>query len=189
LATSILHAASTGEPAAVRACIEHFSALVWSLARRHSPTRADAEDAVQEIFLDLWKSAERYDPSRGSETAFVAMIARRRLIDRSRSRTRTPATEPIAADLPSAPAYAFAGAELCVEARRAANAIADLRPEQRDVVMLAAVLGLTHEEIATARGLPLGTVKAYARRGLIRVREMLVGRESTDSSRTKEVGS
>jgi RNA polymerase sigma-70 factor (ECF subfamily) len=170
----------------VRACIEHFSALVWSLARRHSPTRADAEDAVQEIFLDLWKSAERYDPTRGSEVAFVAMIARRRLIDRSRSRTRAPSTEPLTGDPPISATYASPGAELCVEARRAANAIADLRPEQRDVVMLAAVLGLTHEEIASARNMPLGTVKAHARRGLIRVREMLVGRESVGA---KEAGS
>ena len=172
MATSTLHAAGKGEPNAIRVCIDAWSALVWTLARRASPTREDAEDAVQEIFLDLWKSASRYDPTIASESAFVATIARRRLIDRARARKRRPQAEPVSE--PRLPPSGAASAEVCIEASRAAAALESLRPEQRDVLLLSTLHGLTHEEIAEARGMPLGTVKAHARRGLIRVRAMLV---------------
>src|SRR5512145_3131135 len=84
---SILERVARGDSKAVRECIDEFGGLVWAIARRMARTRADAEDAVQEIFVDVWKSAGRYDPSQGSEKVFVTTIARRRLIDRLR-RTR-----------------------------------------------------------------------------------------------------
>jgi RNA polymerase sigma-70 factor, ECF subfamily len=182
--TSILHEASSGAPAAVRACVDRFSPLVWALARRYTPTVADAEDAVQEIFLDLWKSAARFDPAAATDMAFVAMIARRRLIDGARRRKRRPVTETLSIELHQSPSTG-APADVCVEARRAASAIGGLRPEQRDVLMLATVHGLTHEEIAVERGMPLGTVKAHARRGLIRIREMLVEGSSAANAQSR----
>src|SRR5512147_784538 len=91
----LLVRASTGDQAAVRECLARFGPIVWGLARRMSPTRSDAEDAAQEIFLDLWAHGGRYDPSRASEEAFVAVIARRRLIDRRRRTQRRPATDSI----------------------------------------------------------------------------------------------
>ena len=77
-----------GDAGAVRECLDAYGGLVWSLARRLSPGEAEAEDAVQEIFIELWSKAGRYDEGRASETTFVAMIARRRLIDRWRQRGR-----------------------------------------------------------------------------------------------------
>src|SRR5262245_66294972 len=88
---SLLARVAEGDAIAVRECIARYGGLVWSIARRFE--LADAEDAVQEIFLDLWKSAARFDPNIASETAFIAMIARRRLIDRRRTRKRRPTTE------------------------------------------------------------------------------------------------
>ncbi len=169
---SILHAASTSDPSAVRACIDAYGAVVWSMARRHSRSQADAEDAAQEIFLDLWRNGARFDPARSSEIAFVAMLARRRLIDRARSAKRRPQTDAI--ELGEHAAVPARG-DVCIEARRAADAIATLKPEQREVLLLSAVEGHSHEEIAALRGIPLGTVKSHARRALIRVREALVG--------------
>src|SRR5436190_14026687 len=84
----LLGRVAAGDEAAVRECLARYGGLVWSIARRFEPS--DAEDAVQEIFLDLWKSAARFDRAVASETAFVAMIARRRLIDRRRTRGRRP---------------------------------------------------------------------------------------------------
>lgn len=176
--TSILHGAAAGDPGAVRACVERFGGLVWSLAKRSSPTREDAEDAVQEIFLDLYRNGARYDASVASEATFVAMITRRRLIDRARRRRRRLDTEPIDLDV-GGPAAHGPGADVCAEASMAARALAELRPEQREVLLLATVHGLTHEEIAASRNLPLGTVKTHARRGLLRLRELLG--ESTSS--------
>jgi len=184
IAPPLLHRVAAGDPAAVRECIAQYGGLVWSLSRRLSRGDADAEDAAQEIFLDLWKSAGRFDPSVSSEVTFVAMIARRRLIDRRRQSQRRPGTEPLAD--PSAlvlEAYRTdPTAELSAEASIAAKAMARLGPEQRDVVILSSYYGYSHEEIATSTGLPLGTVKSHARRGLSRVRDLLTQTKSSFSS-------
>ena len=80
----VLERVAAGDPVAVKECMDRFGGLVWTLARRALPTAQDAEDATQEIFTEIWLSADRYDQNRGSETVFVATIARRRLIDRLR---------------------------------------------------------------------------------------------------------
>jgi len=157
-----------GDAASVQAAIDRFGGLVWSLARRLSRDAADAEDAVQEIFLDLWKSAGRFDPALSSEATFVAVIARRRLIDRRRRSKRRPTLEPMPEGV-EAPDEA-SSVELSGEAVMAKKALEQLRPEQRRVLLLGVMHGLSHDEIASATGMPLGTVKAHARRGLLKVR-------------------
>ncbi len=87
---TLLPRIAAGDPDAVQACIRRYGGLVWSLALRMSRSREDAEDAVQEIFISLWKSADRFDPSRATEVTFIAMVARRRLIDRRRAAQRRP---------------------------------------------------------------------------------------------------
>jgi RNA polymerase sigma-70 factor (ECF subfamily) len=167
----LLPRVSSGDRAAIRECIARYGGLVWSLARRSAVSPSDAEDAAQEIFLDLWRSAPRFDPSQGSEVTFVALIARRRLVDRRRQRQRRRDTEPLPEVQP--PASERRGPELGAEAALAMRALAELRPEQRQVLVLVTCHGLSHEEVAASTGMPLGTVKAHARRGLIRVREAL----------------
>jgi RNA polymerase sigma-70 factor (ECF subfamily) len=142
------------------------------MARRLSPTPSDAEDAVQEVFLELWRTGDRHDPARSSEVAFVAMVARRRLLDRRRSLSRRPATEPLQ---PAHEPEVHGDAETCAEAALATRAMVGLRDEQREVLRLAVAEGLTQEEIAERTGMPLGTVKAHARRGLRRIRAALLG--------------
>jgi RNA polymerase sigma-70 factor (ECF subfamily) len=167
---ALLTRVAGGDPRAVRDCLARYGGLVWSIARRFEA--GDAEDAVQEIFLDLWRSAARFDPQIASEPAFVAMIARRRLIDRQRTRRRRPTTEAIAAEPPATdPAPR---PDSCAEAAQAARALDRLRPEQRHVLVLA-THGLSHGEIAERTGMPLGTVKAHARRGLQSIRAALLG--------------
>lgn len=168
----LLHRVAAGDRAAVADCVARYGGVVWSLARRLSPGEAEAEDAAQEIFIELWKSAGRYDPSLQSEVAFVAMIARRRLIDRRRRRQRAPEGVPLAEAAEQGEA---ARGEICAEASIALRAIDELRPEQREILMLSAVQGLSHEEIAQHKQLPLGTVKAHARRALLRIRTPLLG--------------
>jgi RNA polymerase sigma-70 factor (ECF subfamily) len=169
---SLLERVAAGDAAAARACIERYGGLVWSLARRTSAEGDEAEDAVQEIFLDVWKSAARFDPSRGSEATFVAMIARRRLIDRRR-RGRSQLHGPLADDLVEE--GAFGRVEAAAEVAIAARSLASLRPEPRRVLLLATCGGLSHAEIAETLGMPLGTVKAHVRRGLLHVKRALFG--------------
>jgi RNA polymerase sigma-70 factor (ECF subfamily) len=153
-----------------------FGGLVWSLARRMSASAADAEDATQEIFVEIWKSAGRYDATLGSEAVFVTTIARRRLIDRMRARKRRPRTEEFdeSAILDVSSNEADTGA-IAVEAALAARALEQLGEAERHVLLLGIVDGLTHSEIATATGKPLGTVKTHMRRGLKKIRAMLDG--------------
>ena len=171
--TPLLPRIAEGDRSAIRDCIERYGGLVWSLARRAAHN--DAEDAVQEIFLDLWKSAARFDESAGSEITFVATIARRRLVDRRRQRQRRPETESLGEGSTEARSVHSTSPppEMGAEAALAARALDQLRPEQRQVLILTTCHGLSHEEVATSMGMPLGTVKAHARRGLIRVREAL----------------
>jgi RNA polymerase sigma factor (sigma-70 family) len=173
MAESVLSRVSRGDAGGIAACIDEFGSLVWALARRMSPKRDEAEDAVQEIFMDLWKSAARFDPQRGSEKVFITMIARRRLIDRLRRDAQQP--EFASTDDLDVIGFAEPGTrgEVCIEAERAAAAVAELKADQQRVIELAVMQGLSHGEISARTGMPLGTVKTQMRRGLIRVREML----------------
>ena len=169
---SILERVAKGDPGAPTECIERFSGLVWSLARRLCASASDAEDAVQEIFIDVWKSAARFDPAIASETTFVAMIARRRLIDRGRRRMRRPEVPQIAETLADG-VERIDRSDSAEQQGIAQRAFAQLRPEQQQVLQLAIHHGCSHEQIATATGMPLGTVKTHARRGLIKIRQIL----------------
>lgn len=167
-----------GDAAAVQECIDRYGGLVWSLARRYegATRRVEAEEAVQEIFVALWESAGRYDATVASEPTFVAMIARRRLIDRRRRSSRRRETDINEATMPArAESQAEDTLERREEADRAVRAVQQLRPEQRQVIELSVMHGRSHEEIARHMGIPLGTVKTHARRGLLRLRELLGG--------------
>jgi RNA polymerase sigma-70 factor (ECF subfamily) len=154
--------------------MDQFSGLVWSLARRYSESAADAEDSTQEIFLEIWKSAGRFNAEMGSEAVFIATIARRRLIDRLRSRKRRPQTEEFnEADFPDLEAMNPVPVAMTSEVDAAKSALESLPADQREVLLLGIVEGMTHSEIATHTGRPLGTVKTQMRRGMQKVRALL----------------
>lgn len=156
--------------------MQRYAPLVWSLARRLSRDAGTAEELVQEIFIELWRHAARFDPARSSEATFVALIARRRVIDRRRRDARTPSAQPLDEALPETGPDPLSGVELSDEARHARLALEQLRPEQRRLILLSVVDGLTHQEIALRSGLPLGTIKSHIRRGLERAAEILAER-------------
>ena len=90
MSRGILERVAAGEAAAVEECLAAYRGLVWSLARRSTPNLADAEDAMQEIFIAVWRNASRYDPALSAESTFITTIAKRRLIDRYRRKSRRP---------------------------------------------------------------------------------------------------
>ncbi len=174
--TPLLPEIARGRPEAVEACLARYSALVWGLARRFLNNPSDAEDAVQEIFVDVWSNAARFDPDTASEKTFIAMIARRRLIDRGRRARARPAPDalPDANEmLADVGADQTAEVERRDEASRIERLLDGLRPEQQRVIRLSVFESLSHAEIAERLEMPLGTVKTHIRRGLIEIRRLL----------------
>lgn len=170
---TLLQRVADGDESAVSETLDRFGGLVWSLARRFCGDRSDIEDAVQDIFVDVWKSAPRYDPQVASEATFVAMIARRRLIDRRRKKKVQPDVDAFERRVEENASAVADSSYVSDEARRAAAALKSLRPDQQTVLRMSILHGLSHDQIAKATGLPLGTVKTHVRRGLIRLRETL----------------
>jgi len=177
-AEPLLPRIAAGDERAVRECVARYGSLVWSLVRRWSPDSQEAEDAVQDVFIDLWRTAARFDPTRATEPGWVAMVTRRRLIDRMRRRQRLPALEPLDDEIDIADERAQDVAQSMDRATRADRARAilrDLPPTQRRMLELSLLEGKTHDEIARETDTPLGTVKSHIRRGLKRARDLLNG--------------
>ncbi|MEO1170954.1 MAG: sigma-70 family RNA polymerase sigma factor [Myxococcota bacterium] len=168
---TLLERIGRGDTAAVQACIDAYGGLVWSVARRFLSNRADAEEAVQEIFLEIWSTASRFDPKRGSESAFIGTIARRRMIDRLRKAKRTPAL--VAIDDQDHQSHDESRVEAAAEMANVHRAMTTMPPEQQNVVKMATWLGMSHSAIAKKTALPLGTVKSHLRRGLNQIRAAL----------------
>ena len=169
----ILHRIANGDAQAVQECLDKYGGLIWSIARKMLRNSEEAEDAVQEIFVDIWKNAARFDEEKSSETTFIAMIARRRLIDKIRYSTRRISPDSLDDVLLEPFTRADKEIQTGVEAEEAAKAMRNLRPEQQQVLRLSIVQGMSHQEISDATGMPLGTVKTHARRGILQVRDYL----------------
>lgn len=152
-------------------CIGSYGGLVWSLIRHRVKDSGAAEDLVQEIFTEIWKSAARYDPAVATESTFIAMIARRRLIDWFRKQKRLPEMETLAnsPDFPTPEVFPDDG----TDREMLWKAVGKLPQQTRQMFMLHFEQGMTHGEISEETGLPLGSVKTALRRGLIEIRRLL----------------
>lgn len=169
----LLERIANGDRDAVAACIDQYSGLVWSLARRFIANEADAEEAVQDVFMELWSNASRFDSSKASEATWISMIARRRLIDRARRELRAPASESLSGVEHELGRDEHVAIEASAESSRVLQIIEAMNPDQMQVVRMSTWLGMTHAAIAERTNLPLGTVKSHLRRGLSRIREQL----------------
>ena len=171
---SVLAQVARREPESLNYCIERYGNLIWSLARRYSPSQADAEDAVQEIFLEIWQKADRFNPRLSAETTFVTMIARRRLIDRYRKQSRLVETTSSESDFDEQPDLSgTASLELIDEAAKATRCLDSLVSNQRDILHKSIHEGKSHSQISIELQMPLGSVKSFARRGLIQLRQCM----------------
>lgn len=170
--TSILQRIAAGQHDAVVECVDAYGGLIWRMARRyldHAPSEVD--DAVQEVFITLWMNADRFDPARGSEAAFIAAIARNRLTDHQRRlTTRRRHLKKIADNSTpecTANAHNIHG-DSTEEVSREFNQLPD---DERNALWLAVHQGMTHQQISEITSAPLGTVKSRLRRAMIRLCE------------------
>lgn len=163
-----------GEADAVSECLDRYGGLVWSLAMRYCADVQLAEDLVQNIFFHLWEVADRFDENIASETTFVAMIARRRLIDGHRKQKRVCAVADCDFDkMEIEIADPTERIEIQEEAALAEEALNQLPMNQQLVIRMSVFDGMSHSCISDLTGLKLGTVKTHIRRGLIKVREAM----------------
>ena len=170
---STLQRIAAGDNAAVDEFVTRYGGVVWALARRACPNRADAEDAVQEIFLQVWRSAGQYDPAVASEQTFIAMLARRKLIDRFRRGKNKPPAQSLESESIAQSGPESDPLEVSEDVARAREGLEQLRPEEKQILKLSIEQGLTHSQIAETLQMALGTVKSHARRGLTRLRDHL----------------
>jgi RNA polymerase sigma-70 factor (ECF subfamily) len=172
---SCLDRVRAGDMRALEELYDRHSGLLYSVALRILGRAADAEEVLQEAWLQAWNKAETYDPRRGAVIAWLVTLVRSRAIDRLRSRaSRQRVEEAVAADPPARDVeQPPATAEQRLLQQRVSAAMKELGDPQRQVLELAYFGGLSQSEIATRLGAPLGTVKSWTRQGLLRLRELL----------------
>ena len=149
-----------------------FSRPVFGLALRRLGDRMRAEDAVQETFAAVWRSARTYKPERGAGAPWLYAVARNAIVDRSRNRSEPPAEVP---DTPSLEIGPDERAERSYVSWRVHRALESLTENEREVIELAYYGGLSQSEVANFLGIPLGTVKTRTRAGLGRLADLLEG--------------
>jgi RNA polymerase sigma-70 factor (ECF subfamily) len=176
--SSILARVAAGDPDAIGECIDRYGGLVWTIARDFVRTAADAEDATQDVFLSLWKNAARFDETKSSEKSFIAMVARRRMIDALRKAGRRPKLVALPEDGPDPADDSHVRMERGLEASIAAETLQVLKPDQRKVIELSIYQGMSHREISELTDIPIGTVKSHIWRGLNSVRERIAELEA-----------
>ena len=173
LELKLMQQIARGDEAAVAELYNRFGGLVFRVARQLLPTQPEAEDAVQEIFVRLWQTADRFDPERAKLVTWVMLIARRHLIDQLRRKSVRPKSTGLEQDalqaLPQAPVK-FPGhrQEQSVTIERC---LADLPELQRIVIERSYLQGFTLREVSRQLDAPLGTVKSALSRGLQKLRD------------------
>ena len=167
----LAEAFADGAEWALRTAFEQHSSLIFRLALQSLGSTDDADDVTQATFVSAWRGRETFDPARGSLAGWLVGIARRRIIDRHRVLQRS-ARDATTAELDADPMTPDP-TDRTVDALVLADGLAELPDAQRRIIELAFFDDLTHQQIAAVTGLPLGTVKSHARRGLTRLKHRL----------------
>ena len=172
----LVHRIAHGDQGALAELYDRFSNLLLALSRRILGDEAEAEEILQEAFLQVWNQAKRYDPSRSSVSTWLVLITRSRSIDRLRSRQvkeRTLTTlkqeNPPEHTSPQGPKSVLYGERR----RRLQLEMERLPPEQRQILDLSFFRGMTQSEIAGSTGIPLGTVKTRTLLAMKKLRKAL----------------
>ncbi len=170
----LLALVARGDQGAFCAVYDQSAAQVFGLVRRVIRDPAQSEEVTQEVMLEVWRSASRFDPHRGSAMAWLSTLAHRRAVDRIRSGQAAAEREARAAAA-TGPGYDMVAEEVetRLDAQRVRRCLESLTDLQRESVTLAYYGGYTYREVASLLGVATGTVKTRMRDGLIRLRDCL----------------
>jgi RNA polymerase sigma-70 factor (ECF subfamily) len=165
---------ATGDRAAFRDIYAATSAKLFGVTLRILGTRAEAEDALQEVYTRVWLHARRFDPARGAGMTWLIAIARNHAIDRLRSRPEAAfgdedALDTVADDRPGVLERLVAAGD----ARRIADCFATLEPDRAAAVQSAYLRGLSYQALADRHGVPLNTMRTWLRRSLLKLKECM----------------
>ena len=173
----LLKAIAARDEAALAQLYDRYRVILFGLLMRILSNREEAEDVLQEVFLQVWRKAEDFDENRGRPFTWLVTLARSRGIDRLRTlAARDRVAEAGAKEVVDAVSDAATDAFKSEQRGLVNKALAQLPDEQKRPLMLAYFDGLTQSEIATRLGAPLGTVKTRMRTGMMNLREQLAGK-------------
>jgi len=173
----LLERVATGDQAAFAALYDEVGPKVYGLVRRILRDPAQSEEVTQEVFLDVWRNAARYDRARGRPLTWVLTLTHRRAVDRVRSEQASRDRDTLVGSRDARPGFDVVAEEVQVrlEHREVRQALDRLTGLQREAVELAYYRGYTYRQVAELLDTPLGTVKTRLRDGLIRLRDELGG--------------
>ncbi len=173
---ALLARAAAGDARAFEAFYERTAAKLFGIIARILVERGEAEDVLQEVYVTIWRKAAEFDPARASPVTWTATIARNRAIDRLRARASRPQAPlddamEVRDDSPAADTLIDIGRD----AARVAAALARLEPRHAAAIRSCYFDGMTYEALAAREGIPVGTLKSWVRRGLVRMKADLAG--------------
>lgn len=178
---TLLASFALGDPDAAAAFIRRYQGRVYGLARTMLGDPDLAEDVAQEAFIRAWRYAPAYDSRRASVHTWMLVITRNLAIDAMRLRRAQPVDPDVLTALDTETPVSTgpeAAAETAAQVRELRAALAELPPEQRQALLLAALCGRTAAEISESESIPLGTAKTRIRSGLLKVRASMSRRGS-----------
>jgi len=174
---ALLKAVAANDEVSLAQLYDCYRVILFGLLMRILNNRAEAEDVLQEVFLQVWRKAGDFDENRGRPFTWLVTLTRSRGIDRLRTLSaRERVAEAGAKEATEAVSDAASDAFKSEQRGLVTDALAQLPDEQKRALMLAYFDGLTQSEIATRLGAPLGTVKTRMRTGLMKLRELLAGK-------------
>ncbi len=163
-----------GDEAALRAIYDAEAGRMLGVALRLLKRRALAEEAVHDAFVQIWRAAKTFDASRGNARTWIYAILRHRALNILRDETRTDlSADPVGEEVASEDEDPETVVARLTDADALRRCLETLEPKRRAAIVLAYVHGLSHGELAGRLSLPLGTVKAWIRRGLLSLKECL----------------
>jgi len=166
-----------GDRQAFEAVHDRFKTMVRAVVARTLGRSGDVEDVCQEVFLALWRQADRYDPQRGAPSTWIGLLARRRAVDALRSKLQHGKTSGDLTEgyiMAASPNDALSGRELEEDLVRIRKVIAKIPEEQRSAIALSVFGGFKGKHIAAIQRVPHATVKTRLRRGVQRMRSMML---------------
>jgi RNA polymerase sigma-70 factor (ECF subfamily) len=173
--SSRLQAVGRGDRAALQEVYSATSAKLMGVCLRILGERSEAEDVLQETYIAVWRRAGTYDPAKAGAISWLVAVARNKALDRIRAGRVRRASAPLdaAAEIADPARSALAEVETADENRALMNCLEELDADQKASIRAAFIDGLTYEELAQRRNVPLGTMKSWIRRGLMKLRGCL----------------